>query len=250
MEHESFEDEATAKLLNEAFVCVKVDREERPDVDRVYMSAVQMTGPRRLAHDRPPDARRPAVLRRTYLPRSSSSQISASQIQRAWKDDSAADRGPPTRLAEQAPPIGDGSPTTPGDRSTATPRSSRRCATNDSAPASTHRHGGYGRPPKFPPHTELLYHLERDGSGRGGRSAEQVYATLDAMARGGIHDQVGGGFHRYSTDERWLLPHFEKMLYDNALLAQAYQRGAYAHTRKTRATGASSSASSNGSSAR
>src|SRR2546426_250838 len=137
MEHESFEDAETAELMNEHFVSVKVDREERPDLDALYLDAVvALTG-----HGGEPVG----VLRRLLDPQG----------------------------------------------------------------------GGFGGAPKFPPHSVLELLLRRG-------ELDMVRTTLDGMASGGMHDVVGGGFHRYSVDDQWAIPHFEKMLYDNALLAAAY----------------------------
>jgi hypothetical protein len=228
MEHESFEDAETARLMNEVFVCVKVDREERPDVDKIYMTYLHLTGRRGgwpMTVLMTP-AREP-FWGGTYLPREATRDL-CRQIRTAWREQrqriETSAHAAAARLADMA--TGPEVPET--DDSDAQILKTMRDAL---AVAFDERHGGYGTRPKFPPHTELLYLLDRGGRYGEAGSPEyvQVFRTLDAMAAGGIHDHVGGGFHRYSTDAHWLLPHFEKMLYDNALLAQAYA-GAYAQS--------------------
>ncbi len=234
MEHESFEDEATAKLLNEVFVCVKVDREERPDVDRVYMTFVQRMGQRGgwpLTVVMTP-GRKP-FWGGTYFRREHLQQI-VENVKALWRDRRKDVESKAEGFAELVRDAADGYELPETDDSDAeilkTMRDAQGAAFDDV-------HGGYGRgrqySPKFPPHTDLLYFLAKDGARMGEDERRQVFFTLDAMERGGIHDQVGGGFHRYSTDREWLLPHFEKMLYDNALLAQAYAM-AFAQTKTAR----------------
>ena len=231
MEHESFEDAETARLLNEAFVCVKVDREERPDLDAVYMAAVQISSRGRggwpMTVIMTPDAK--PFFARTYLARNQLRQV-ATQIRTLWQDDRQQLEAYAQTLAQavqRAVGEGDLPEADESDAQIFQVLEDRLGATFDA------RHGGFGDRPKFPPHAQLLYHLHGDGRRMGEDVRHMVVATLDAMERGGIHDQVGGGFHRYSTDAEWLLPHFEKMLYDNALLATAYSR-AYALTREPR----------------
>ena len=231
MEHESFEDAETARLLNAAFVCIKVDREERPDLDRVYMTAVQVSSRGRggwpMTVIMTPDTK--PFFARTYLPKEQLQQVTR-QIQKIWKEDRKQLVGYADALTESiAQSVGRGEVPETDDSDVEIFRTLEHSLAN----SFDRRYGGYGGRPKFPPHAELLYHLRGDGSRADVDQKNQIYTTLDAMAHGGIHDQVGGGFHRYSTDEHWLLPHFEKMLYDNALLAQAYAR-AYAHTKKAR----------------
>jgi len=223
MEHESFEDPATAAVLNEAFVCVKVDREERPDIDRVYMSFVQMRTGRGgwpmtvlLTPDRKP------FWGATYLPAQGLREL-CHQVTTAWKERRKEVEQSADAIAERLADVDAGPDAPATDDSDAEILKTMRDALGA---RFDERNGGYGTRPKFPPHTELLYFLDDGGRRMGEDERRQVFITLDAMDRGGIHDQVGGGFHRYSTDEHWLLPHFEKMLYDNALLAQAYA-GAY-----------------------
>ena len=216
MERESFEDEATAALLNEHFVAVKVDREERPDIDGIYMEAVQaMTGhggwPLNvfLTPDQEP------FFGGTYWPpQPRGGMPSFRQVLEAvaelWRErrQEAAQAG--ARLAAR---LGGAAALDPSQRPLE--RSLLEVAREGVARTYDARNGGFGGAPKFPPHCtlELLAALgER----------EMAWATLRAMARGGICDQVGGGFARYAVDATWTVPHFEKMLYDNALLARAY----------------------------
>ncbi len=224
MERESFEDATVAELMNRSFVNVKVDREERPDVDRIYMQAVQALtghGGWPLTVFLTPDGR--PFYGGTYFPPAPRQGIPSFRqvleaVSAAFRDRRRdVERGAEElvsmlrRAAEAAPPSGDVTGTGPLDDAV-------RALTSRYDPT----HGGFGRAPKFPqPATleVLLRHHLRSGDPRPLRMAE---TTLRRMAAGGIRDHLGGGFHRYSVDERWLVPHFEKMLYDNALLAQAY----------------------------
>ena len=220
MERESFEDHRTADLMNESFVCVKVDREERPDVDALYMEAVQgMTGhggwplnvfltPEQLPFYGgtyfPPDARH-------GLP--SWTQV-LQAIAESWDANRDQIRAGGERLREQ---LSGGATLSPSSE----PLQERTLdhAVAKLAESFDARNGGFGGAPKFPqaPVLEFLL-LRRDGRA-------MALTTLHAMASGGIHDQLGGGFARYSVDATWTVPHFEKMLYDNALLARAYLHG-------------------------
>jgi uncharacterized protein len=225
MERESFEDERTAQLMNESFVCVKVDREERPDVDAIYMEAVQgMTGhggwplnvfltPEQLPFYGgtyfPPDARHGLPAWTQVL----------QAIAESWAHNREEIRAGGERLRER---LAGGAQLTaaeelPGENVLA--RAVANLATSFDA-----RHGGFGGAPKFPQAPVLEFLLTADG-GNGGEGRTMALSTLHAMAGGGIHDQVGGGFARYSVDAAWTVPHFEKMLYDNALLARAYLHG-------------------------
>jgi uncharacterized protein YyaL (SSP411 family) len=217
MEHESFEDEATATLMNEHFVPVKVDREERPDVDSVYMDAVvSMTG-----HGGWPmtvfltPAGEPFFGGTYYPPEPRHGLPSFKQlllaVADAWRDrraDIERDAGAITeRLRRDAEPSHE--PLTPALVSDAA-----RALQQQLDPVW----GGYGNAPKFPPASVLEFLLRRG-------EVDPAAKTLDAMALGGMYDLVGGGFHRYSVDRQWLVPHFEKMLYDNALLVPVYLHG-------------------------
>ncbi|MDJ0976634.1 MAG: DUF255 domain-containing protein [Planctomycetota bacterium] len=227
MEHESFEDEATAELLNATFVCVKVDREERPDVDRIYMNAVQLFGrggwPMTVLMT--PDGR--PFWGGTYLQKEQLQGLTK-EIGRVWKTEREKVLAQAEAVTERVRLLSDGPDVPETSGSDADLIEHMRNALKAAFDA---RHGGWGTRPKFPPHTELLFFL--DGGRADETELEHVTKTLEAMEEGGIHDHVGGGFHRYSTDERWLLPHFEKMLYDNALLMQAYA-GMYARTKDAR----------------
>jgi hypothetical protein len=222
MEHESFEDEATAALMNEHFVNVKVDREERPDLDAVYMEAVvALTGqggwpmtvfltpegePFYGGTYFPPDSRHGLPSFRDVLRAMASAyRERRSDVARQAETLVAALR----RSGERAP-----------SREPLTDSLLHEAARALRAGFDA-RFGGWGRAPKFPPAPTLEFLLRRGGDD----SLAMVATTLDGMAAGGMYDLVGGGFHRYSVDAEWLVPHFEKMLYDNALLAPTYLHG-------------------------
>jgi uncharacterized protein len=222
MAHESFEDEETAVLMNERFVNVKVDREERPDLDSLYMDAVvAMTG-----HGGWPmtvfllPSGEP-FLGGTYFPPEPRHGLpSFRQVLVAVSDAYRERRGD---IAQQADALVEAM------RQSAAVRPSGEPLT-ESLPGEAVRGlerqfdpewGGFGGAPKFPPASVLEFLLRMHVRGNPDALA-MVTTTLDGMAAGGMYDLLGGGFHRYSVDERWLVPHFEKMLYDNALLAPAY----------------------------
>jgi uncharacterized protein YyaL (SSP411 family) len=221
MAHESFENAEIAALMNSLFVSIKVDREERPDVDSVYMSAAQAMGihggwpltvfltPAGLPFFGgtyfPPEDRQgmhgfPAVLK------------AAADAYHAQRDEIGAmgekvrDAVAPRQLPEAGQPTAE----------------LLDAAVRKLAGDTDRAHGGFGAAPKFPHPQALDLMLRRSLATGDGIVKDAAVRTLDAMARGGIHDQVGGGFHRYSVDARWAVPHFEKMLYDNALLAPVY----------------------------
>jgi uncharacterized protein YyaL (SSP411 family) len=223
MEHESFEDDGTARLMNEHFVSVKVDREERPDVDGLYMDAVvAMTGhggwPMTVFLT--PDGR--PFYGGTYFPPEprlglpSFSQVlqavaEAYRTRRHDLEQQADTLVGAVKQASERPPSGE--PLTSGLLSGVVPALRRSFDPQE---------GGFGPAPKFPAAStiELLLRLHAPGSDEDALGMARL--TLDRMAAGGMYDLLGGGFHRYSVDARWLVPHFEKMLYDNALLASAY----------------------------
>ncbi len=223
MAHESFEDPATAKVMNDVFVNVKVDREERPDVDDVYMAAIQLTtghGGWPMSVYLLPDGR--PFLARTYL-RPQDVVATAARVAELWKSDRARLEGAAEEIADAIRTQSAGPKLPPY---AGTDADLVKSAVAQSVASFDRERGGFDRRPKFPPHAHLLAFLDRDGAATGPEALEMARITLDGMALGGIHDHVGGGFHRYSTDAEWLVPHFEKMLYDNALLATAYARAA------------------------
>jgi uncharacterized protein YyaL (SSP411 family) len=219
MEHESFEDEATAAVMNEHFVNVKVDREERPDLDAVYMEAVVALA----GHGGWPmtvfltPAGEPFYGGTYFPPEQRHGLPSFRDVLGAI---ATAYREQPGDVARQAQAL------VAALRRSGELAPSREPLTDSILQAATRalrsgfdaRFGGWGRAPKFPPAPTLEFLL------RGGdeQSLDMVTTTLDGMAAGGMYDLVGGGFHRYSVDAEWLVPHFEKMLYDNALLAATY----------------------------
>jgi uncharacterized protein YyaL (SSP411 family) len=222
MEHESFEDPETARVMNELFVNIKVDREERPDVDAVYMQAVQaMTG-----HGGWPmtmfltPAGEPYYGGTYFPPADRQGMPSFRRVLASAADAYRGRRESVTRMAqsirEQVYAAGEA----PAERSgTLTPATLARAYRAIAAQYDA-EHGGSAGAPKFPQamaHGFLLRHWARTGTAE---ALAMVRATFAGMVRGGIYDQVGGGFHRYSVDAHWLVPHFEKMLYDNALLAR------------------------------
>ena len=239
MERESFEDEETAAALNAGFVAIKVDREERPDLDAVYMAALQsMTGgggwpmslflmpdgrpfygdtyfPREPGHGRPSFRQILRAVATSWTDRRGQLEAAASQVVddvRAHSAAATADSGPAT--APVVPHL---------DRlSSDSPAGPVAAAVGQIVDEFDFRHGGWGGPPRFPQPSIIELLLRRAGAVPDGRALSTAIRALDVMADGGIHDQVGGGFHRYATDTNWLVPHFEKMLYDNAQLARVY----------------------------
>ena len=233
MEHESFENPRIAEALNRDFVAIKVDREERPDVDDVYMTAVQAmtgTGGWPLSLFLTPD-RRP-FYGGTYFPpedrwgRPGFPTVLASVI-RAWRE---RPEDLEASAAEMLAYLEKNAQGLPGGAAVGAEvlAAAARSLEADFDPV----HGGFGGAPKFPPAMRLELALRwwrRSGEPAAGAMVEK---TLEKMAAGGLYDQVGGGFHRYSVDERWLVPHFEKMLYDNAMLARLYLLAARAFGRE------------------
>jgi uncharacterized protein YyaL (SSP411 family) len=219
MERESFEDARTAALMNEAFVCVKVDREERPDVDALYMEAVQgMTG-----HGGWPlnvflTPEQLPFYGGTYFPPEPRHGMPAwtqvlQAIAESWEERSEEIRAGGERLRGQ---LSGGAQLTPSSEPIA--ELALDAAVQTLRGSYDAEQGGFGAAPKFPQASVLEFLLLRG-------EREMTRTTLRAMAGGGIHDQIGGGFSRYSVDRSWTVPHFEKMLYDNALLARAYLHG-------------------------
>ena len=215
MEHESFENEEVAALLNEAFVCVKVDREERPDIDEIYMTVCQMltqSGGWPLTIVMTPDKQ--PFFAATYIPRESRFGRAGlaelvPRISNAWKKQRAdilQSAGQITAALSQSSEAG-GAPD----------KNLLSRAFQESEQTFDAQYGGFGSAPKFPSPHRLIFLIRQDPDA----SRPMVEKTLTAMRRGGIWDQVGFGIHRYSTDREWLVPHFEKMLYDQALIALA-----------------------------
>ncbi len=232
MAHESFEDATTAQLMNQLFVNIKVDREERPDLDRVYQTAhqilTQQTGGWPLTVFLDPHSLLP-FFSGTYFPRTPRYGMPAftellKRVAAVW-----AERR--EELAEQGEKVQDifDSLNAPGNPDAALPEAAVLDAARDQlANAFDSSHGGFGTAPKFPMPSSLerlLRHWARSRETRGGPDREaldMVLQSLTRMARGGIFDHLGGGFCRYSVDAEWLVPHFEKMLYDNGALLALY----------------------------
>ena len=230
MERESFEDSTTAELMNEAFVSIKVDREERPDIDSVYMKAVQaMTGQGGwpltafLTSDGEP------FFGGTYFPPEPRANLPSfrqilQSIREAYqerREEIVQNAEELKRLLEKGSTERAEGPVTPDGEAIAgqalLDHSFRFLASR-----FDQTHGGFGGAPKFPQPVTLEFALRVHIRTGDPEALEMVTRTLHAMARGGIHDHLAGGFHRYSVDARWLVPHFEKMLYDNALLGRLY----------------------------
>jgi uncharacterized protein YyaL (SSP411 family) len=222
MAHESFENEAIARLMNDLFINIKVDREERPDIDAIYMNAVQMmTGhggwpmtmfltpegiPFYGGTYYPPEDRRGMP----GFPRVLISIAEAYQEQREQIANNAS------TIIEQLNKLNE---FTVADELNADILDK---AASGIMRAFDTEHGGFGRAPKFPPAMVLSFLLRQAQRTNDKAILAAIELTLSKMARGGMYDQLGGGFHRYSVDEKWLIPHFEKMLYDNALLSRIY----------------------------
>jgi hypothetical protein len=227
MEHESFENPAVAAVLNEHFVSIKVDREERPDVDRVYMTFVQATtgsGGWPMSVWLTPDLK--PFYGGTYFPPTSRWGRPGfveilQEIAQVWR----ADRGKVQASAEgvtaELRTGTDGAAAAQVPSADALTRTARQFADTFDG-----RHAGFGAAPKFPRPSELLFLLREHARTGDSGARDMVLATLHAMALSGMRDHVGGGFHRYAVDAAWRVPHFEKMLYDQAQLVLAYLEGA------------------------
>ena len=223
MEHESFEDEATARIMNEHFVNIKVDMEERPDVDQIYMTFVQITTGRGgwpmnvfLTPDKLP------FFGGTYFPPTQRHGMPSWQqilmsIAEAWRDRRPELMTSAGEILGELRRAGISEPAT-----AAVGMDDLEAAFASFTRSFDRTHGGFGGAPKFPPSMSLeflLRYWKRTGDER---ALEMVKFTARKMAEGGIYDQLGGGFHRYAVDAIWLVPHFEKMLYDNAQLIRVY----------------------------
>ena len=225
MERESFENEGIAAMMNDRFVSIKVDREERPDVDSVYMTAVQaMTGQGGWPMTVFMTADGEPFYGGTYFPPEDRGGLPAfprvlEAISEAFNNRRievlSSGRQLSERIRQTFTAQGDAEPLTDGIL---------RAAFGGLTSQFDDRSGGFGLQPKFPQPSALEFLLRYHARTGSPEALEMVELTLDRMASGGIHDQIGGGFHRYSTDAFWIVPHFEKMLYDNALLARLYTR--------------------------
>ncbi len=226
MERESFADDAIAAQMNAAFVNIKVDREERPDLDHVYQLVVQLLGRSGgwpLTVFLTPDQR--PFFGGTYFPPterygmpSFASVLAAASSAYAERREEVAAQAEELTKAIHAVSRGE-----EGARADGAPGPDLlERATRPLLRRFDETHGGFGAKPKFPSTMALELLLRRGALEGDAPSLERVLLTLERMAEGGVYDQLGGGFHRYSTDERWLVPHFEKMLYDNALLMRLY----------------------------
>src|SRR6188508_2622360 len=233
MEHESFESQAIADALNAGFVSIKVDREERPDVDRVYMSFVQSTtgsGGWPMTVMLTPDLK--PFFGGTYFPPHSKwgrpgFMDLLAEIGRVWKDDRARVDFAAAELFDRLKAVTGSDGRAQGEAAVAPPEALGE-AVEQYQTAFDRRNGGFGDAPKFPRPSELLFLLREHARTLAQPPLYMAAETLRAMALGGMRDHIGGGFHRYSVDARWRVPHFEKMLYDQAQLVLAYLEGAQA----------------------
>ncbi len=230
MEEESFSDSEVGRVLNENVIAIKVDREERPDIDQVYMQAAQMMGVHGgwplnilMTYDKRP------FFAATYLPKHSRfGRIGLieliQQVGKLWQTDRARVLTPAGQLAEAMASMQAtaNAATTSGGKRAAIPADFSAQVFNGLNESFDAQYGGFGDAPKFPSPHKLLFLLRYWHNSGDKKALEMVEKTLTAMRAGGIFDQLGYGFHRYSTDGEWLLPHFEKMLSDQAMLLMAY----------------------------
>ncbi|MFQ5902527.1 MAG: thioredoxin domain-containing protein, partial [Candidatus Binatia bacterium] len=234
MERESFESEGIARLMNESFVCIKVDREERPDLDAIYMNAVQMMTGRGgwpMTIFLTPDVK-PFYSGTYYPPEDRPGVPGFPRVLMAVAD---AYRNRREEVVSNADAI-----TSELQKMNRFQQSSEMLSPEvlDQACSAMsgnfdRRNGGFGTAPKFPPSMSLMFLLRYHSRTKLSAAQQMAEITLDNMADGGLYDHLGGGFHRYSVDAKWLVPHFEKMLYDNALLARVYLY-AYQRTKQIR----------------
>jgi uncharacterized protein YyaL (SSP411 family) len=222
MERESFENEEIARLMNASFVCIKVDREERPDLDDIYMSAtVAMSGSGGWPMTVFLTPEQQPFFAGTYFPPVDrygrpGFRTVLQKLAELWQHERSAVLGQAKELTDHVRKLAGPGPS--GNLQL----ESQQGAVEQLAQSYDSRYGGFGKAPKFPPAQSLelfLRYVRRTGDERARR---MLQGTLDGMKAGGMYDQLGGGFARYSTDERWHVPHFEKMLYDNAQLAKIY----------------------------
>jgi uncharacterized protein len=227
MEHESFENADVAEVLNRHFVSIKVDREERPDVDRVYMTFVQVTtgsGGWPMSVWLTPSLQ--PFYGGTYFPPvakwSKPGFVDVLlEIARVWRDERDKVEQSAATITERLRGL-----RSQGGRGPVPPPDVLDRATEEFAVAFDRRRGGFGQAPKFPRPSELLFLLREHARTGAAEPRDMVLVTLRAMALGGMRDHIGGGFHRYSVDAEWRVPHFEKMLYDQAQLVLAYVEAA------------------------
>jgi uncharacterized protein len=219
MERESFEDEETARLMNERFVCIKLDREERPDLDAIYMEACQaMTGSGGWPLNVFLTPEHVPFYAGTYFPPQPRMGMPSwrqvvEAVAQAWQEKKDDIRAGGAGIAERLRGGALLAPSTEPMKSSDLDAAVEKLRIQYDA-----AHGGFGGAPKFPPASTLEFLLRRN-------ERQMTAHTLRAMGSGGMYDQIGGGFARYSVDPLWLVPHFEKMLYDNALLARVYLHG-------------------------
>ncbi len=224
MAHESFEDTETADMLNDAFVCIKVDREERPDIDSVYMSACHLitgSGGWPLTVVMTPTGK--PFFAGTYIPKKNRySRIGLEELvpklKDIWENDRTRAEGTAAQVTQA---VNQAAERRRGKEPTVHTLDRGFTQLQDRFDED---YGGFGDRPKFPSPHNLIFLLEYGVRKKEKDAVDMVRATLEAMRAGGIYDHVGGGFHRYSTDRYWQLPHFEKMLYDQALLVMAYAK--------------------------
>jgi len=222
MAHESFEDPEVARFLNAHFVSIKVDREERPDIDKIYMSVCQaMTGSGGMAALRVSDTRGQTFFAGTYFPKVNRMGMTGlmsllNQIALMWHNERERllKAGEEITSAIKDHEVEKSGPTVTLD--------TLKKGHDQLARTFDPEWGGFGREPKFPTPHQLTFLLRWHLRSSNAQALAMVEKTLDAMRNGGIFDHIGFGFHRYSVDSRWLVPHFEKMLYDQAMLAMVY----------------------------
>ena len=230
MERESFEDQEVAQALNRSFLSIKVDREERPDIDQIYMNACQMISGRGgwpLTVVMTPDKR--PFFAATYIPKQGRFGQAGlldllAEISRLWQHDREKITNSARQVTDNMQRLHQNLPETRLDASTL------QAAFQSLGQRYDSEHGGFGQAPKFPAPHNLLFLLRYWQRSGNPEALNMVDTTLKAMRQGGIFDHLGYGFHRYSTDRSWLVPHFEKMLYDQAMLIMALAE-AYEHTR-------------------
>ena len=222
MAHESFENPEVARLMNEVFICIKVDREERQDIDNIYMRVCQMmtgSGGWPLTILMTPDKK--PFFAGTYIPRESNHGRLGMldlipRIKEVWDTQHDEIIKSADQITEKLNMIAQSSSGSELDKSTL------KAAYEQLNGRYSEQYGGFGNAPKFPSPQNLLFLLRYWQSTNDEKALRMVVKTLQSMQNGGIYDHIGFGFHRYSTDSHWLVPHFEKMLYDQAMLAMAY----------------------------